>query len=361
MVTETLNYKSNDTKQPHVQPQNSQDMSCSSRHVDALQLCLATDVSASLQVCPGQASQWASTCVEPKHAKSSCQMCPTHSKAIRIPSSKVREVSLGIVASAHETRSSVWWSLSSLRRLDFCINGVKENRHTRLRRVRTTSGTLNLSLKIKNEAEESGLLISRSGTWLWERASALFQTEGPLDSEQLMLKCRVWGSTLAICAVQLNTEQARATTCFNPPSFHCHFIWVWHGMTVWYSMYYNVLCICDCLNHLLNLLPLSSHSCLWRRTISRPIWTTSHSNLREPFSILVQRGSTLMYFGHNWTRSIMTAWHDPPKTLPLMWFPCASSGSGPCILTFFNLSGNTCGNPVPLWSKSMVWLYWCQS
>ena len=157
--------------------QNSRDMSCSSRpetkqdrhrttrHVDALQLCLATDVSASLQVCPGQASQWASTCVEPKHAKSSCQMCPTHSKAIRIPSSKVREVSLGIVASAHETHSSVWWSLSSLRRLDFCINGVKENRHTRLRRVRTTSGTLNLSLKIKNEAEESGLLISRSGTW----------------------------------------------------------------------------------------------------------------------------------------------------------------------------------------------------
>ena len=136
--------------------QNSQDMSCSSRpetkqdrhrttrHVDALQLCLATDVSASLQVCPGETSQWASTCVEPKHAKSSCQMCPTHSKAIRIPSSKVREVSLGIVASAHETHSSVWWSLSSLRRLDFCINGVKETRHTRPRRVRNTSGTLNL-------------------------------------------------------------------------------------------------------------------------------------------------------------------------------------------------------------------------
>ena len=144
MVTETLNCKSNDPKQPPVQPQEAHSFTNFTGHELLQQTrnkarapqnektcwhvatvprnrrqCVPAgmpwrNITMSINMCGTKAIQ------STLHLHESMSKMSTYSEAIRIPSSKV---SLGIVASAHERHSSVWWSLSSLRRLG-CINAA---------------------------------------------------------------------------------------------------------------------------------------------------------------------------------------------------------------------------------------------
>ena len=232
-------------------PETKQEHHKTRRHVDTLQLCLATDVSASLQVCPGETSQWASTCVEPKQSKAHCiSMSPmskmsTYSEAIRIPSSKV---SLGNCSQCHMRGTALCgeaflpWGGSAASTL------LHENRHNTTRRpVRTTSSTLkpcwnlsDLSLN-KTEAEEQQLksqvyLISISDTWLWEKASALFQPEGLLDSEQLpLIHWYHWCWNAEFGAPRLQYVQSiwtQSTLGLQPSHIPQPFIWLCRSMLV---------------------------------------------------------------------------------------------------------------------------------